>query len=349
MDWRAGISVWAPSALCGCALALAACQPAAEQRAATVIAFGAANNQANAQPLWPLVSQLRPAAWIWAGDAVKPRAPTPDALRVAFDTQRANREYAALARRSRMLGVWNTEDSAFFGDESARAAARELFLDFLSEPALSPRRRRPGLFGHHDIGSPPRGVRILLLDCRYLGVKPGDDADLLGAAQWQWLESALAESRAAFNFLVSPIPVIPAEIEGEKWADYPKSRARLLRLIAASGASGVVVLSGGRLVGELSRLQDKLLPYPLFELTSGGMSHADFRYAHDPNRFRVGEVHVGLNFGVAEIVWEADPRLELRLVNIRGEKALGTVIRASACRDPGYRKWLRGDPPAGFD
>ncbi len=283
------------------------------------------------------------------GDAIKPRSTAPDALRMAFDMQRTQREYAALTRKTRILGVWNLDDSAFHGASLDRAAARDLYLDFLMEPALSPRRRRPGLYGHYDIGAAPYHVRVLLLDCRYRGVTPGVDTDLLGDEQWQWLGNALVESSATFNFIVSPMPFVATEIEGEKWTDYPRSRERLIRLIANSGASGVVVLSGGRLVGEMSRLKDKILTYPLYELTAGGFSYADFRYAYDTNRFRIGEVHVGLSFGVAQVFWQQDPLLDLRLINIRGEKTLSVSLRASAHRDPGYRKWMRGTPPESFD
>lgn len=330
-------------------LLLLSCSPRPASHT-TRIAFGSGNSQSNAQPLWPHVTLLNPAAWIWAGNAVHPASPDTEALRDAFARQKARPDYLTLTRRCRILGIPNLLDAApLTAAPEARQTARDLYLDFLAEPALSPRRSRPALFAHYDIGAPPRAVRILLLDPRATSAQPGPQADLLGPEQWRWLETALATSKAPFNLLVSPIPVLPPAIHGEKWADYPASRSRLLRLLASSGASGVVILSGGRLVGELSRLQDKLLPYPLHELTSGGFSHTDYRYAHDPNRLRIGETHVGLSFGLAEITWSPAPRLTLSLVSASGEKPLSLTLDAAALRDPGYRSHLRGAPPAAFD
>lgn len=81
------------------------------------------------------------------------------------------------------------------------------------------------------------------------------DGDFLGPVQWQWLETELTTSRAAFNVIVSGIQVLPTDrfSLAEGWARFSNQRERLLRLILASNAKGVILL---RCVGRRSRAID---------------------------------------------------------------------------------------------
>ncbi|MFQ3577647.1 MAG: alkaline phosphatase D family protein [Verrucomicrobiia bacterium] len=307
------------------------------------VTFGSANNQNNAQTLWSHVLDQRPTAWVWGGDAIRPADFTQDAIRTAFQTQRASGEYQALVRQTRILGTWNVLDSAFTADVKTRAAARDLFLDVVGEPRLSPRRKRQGIYSFTDLGTEPFTVRVILLDVRYLGVQPGRDADLLGTEQWGWLEGALASSKAVFNLIVSPIPVVPTEIPVEKWSDFGASRERLFRLISSTGASGVVLLTGGRLVGEMSQVRERIIGYPLVELTASGLTTSDFRYSYDTNKYRWGEVFVGLHFGVARAEWgKGNPSLRLLLVDRMGGNALERWLSRSTLSGRLFESSYRG-------
>ncbi len=322
----------------------------ADEPSPITIAFGSANNQNNAQTLWSHVLNQRPTAWIWAGDAIRPADFSRDAMRTAFQTQRASGEYQALVRQTRILGTWNLYDSAFTADQETRAVARDLFLDFVGEPRLSPRRKRQGIYAFTDLGTEPFSVRVILLDVRYLGVQPGRDNDLLGAEQWGWLEGALASSKAVFTLLVSPIPIVPTEIPAEKWSDYGNSRERLFQLISSTGVGGVVLLTGGRLVGEMSQIRERIIGYPLVELTASGLTTSDLRYAYDTNKFRWGEVFVGLHFGIARAEWaQGDPILRLRLVDRMGGNALERRLTRSALNGRLFESSYRGIPEPAED
>jgi len=58
--------------------------------------------------------------------------------------------------------------------------------------------------------------------------EPNATGDVLGEAQWQWLETELRNSDAAFFIVNSSIQVCRKEHRFEKWANFPTARQRLL-------------------------------------------------------------------------------------------------------------------------
>jgi alkaline phosphatase D len=95
-----------------------------------------------------------------------------------------------------------------------------LLLDFLDEPASSPRYERGGTYATYTFGDDGGGgdsgggdfrggvdknknknknqsVRVVLLDNRYFASARGvEDGDLIGEEQWQWLRRTLKENTA---------------------------------------------------------------------------------------------------------------------------------------------------------
>jgi hypothetical protein len=49
-----------------------------------------------------------------------------------------------------------------------RTQSQQLFLDFLGEPADSPRRTQDGVYTSHTIGSGQQTVKFILLDVRFV-------------------------------------------------------------------------------------------------------------------------------------------------------------------------------------
>jgi alkaline phosphatase D len=93
----------------------------------------------------------------------------------------------------------------------------------------------------------------------------------------------------------SSIQLLSSEHPYGHWGDYPKARARVLRLIAGVRPKLTVILSGDRHLGEISRSDDPGLPYPLYEVTSSGLTHhVDFIYhfrsffSPETNRYYAG-------------------------------------------------------------
>lgn len=290
------------------------------------VAFGSCNKAVLPQPLWEPILAHQPDVWIWLGDIIYGDTRDMDKLRAAFALENENPGYARLKAATRIVGTWDDHD---YGENNAgkeypmKRESQQVLLDFLGEPPDSPRRRREGVYASYDFGKGDHRVKVILLDTRYYRDEPGEKGDILGEPQWQWLEAELRSSDAPVNLIGSSIQVIPAEHVFEKWANFPAARQRLVRVIARSGARGVIFLSGDRHQTEISRMVDEEgAPYPLYEITSSGLTHVAKGNTREPNRYRVAGPTAELNFGLVTIDWAAEPvtvRLEVRGV---GDKEL---------------------------
>jgi alkaline phosphatase D len=272
-----------------------------------VLAFGSCNKPNLPQPLWPWVRAQRPDAWLWLGDIVYADTEDIERTQSLYRRQRGRREYAALVEQTKIIGIWDDHD---FGKNDAgreypkRAESQTALLDFLGEPKDSPRRARKGTFDSREFGVGAERVKVIMLDGRYHRDKPGRNADTLGEEQWAWFEKELRSSTGALTVIASSYQVLPEEHRNEKWANFPAARARLFRLLKKVGLPGVVFVSGDRHFSELSRADDSGIGYPLYELTSSGLTHSWANAPDEPNRYRVGKRYLRLNFGVVRVDWE---------------------------------------------
>jgi alkaline phosphatase D len=278
------------------------------------ILFGSCSRPWLPQPLWPAILENRPQLWIWLGDIVYADTEDMARLRETYALGKAAPGYQSLRAICPILGTWDDHDYGTASGDATypkRAESQQALLDFLDVPAGSPRRNQPGIYGAWTYGPPDRQVKVLLLDERYFREKPGPRADLLGETQWRWLERELTASTAAVHLLGSSNQVLASEHQFDKWADYPASRARLLDLIARTRPSCLVILSGDRHLGEISRIELPGLEAPLYDVTSSGMTHYArpgvrnfwYDFEKEPNRHRVGKNFPGLNFGMIRLDW----------------------------------------------
>lgn len=289
------------------------------------IAFGSCNDPRNPQPLWKPILATEPQLWIWLGDIVY--ADTEDMTRMKrlYDRQKQEIGYQALRRTCPVIGTWDDHD---FGRNNAgkeypaREKSQECLLSFLEEPRDSPRWKQEGVYASCLYGPPGRTVQVILLDTRYHRDEPGKESDILGEGQWKWLEKSLAGTDAQLRVIGSSIQVLTDEHPYEKWANFPKARARLMELLARTKAAGVVFLSGDRHLGEISKMAEGPAGYPLYDVTSSGLTHSvpeTFKPA--PNRYRTGPVFPQRNFGTIRIDWDAAPVL----ISLQVRDADGTV------------------------
>jgi alkaline phosphatase D len=287
------------------------------------IAFGSCNREHKPQPLWNAIRECKPDLWIWLGDIVYGKASDLPDLARRYQTEKDNPEYKSLREQCRIIGVWDDNDYGVSdgGKENRnKVECQRLLLDFLDEPADSPRRKQPGVYVAYSFGPAGKRVKIILLDGRYHRDAPGRHADMLGPEQWQWLEAQLTNSDADVHLIGSGIQVIANQHPFEKWANFPESRQRLFDLIAKTKASNVIFLSGDRHLGEISRLTDPRLEQPIYDVTSSGMTHHAkdnffFNFTHEGNQFRCGNNFIDLNFGLIEFDWDTSPpraKLEIR-------------------------------------
>jgi len=292
--------------------------PINTDQALTTIAFGSCNKANEPQPLWAEIIQQQPDLWVWLGDNIYGDTPDMELMQQEYQRQFYHKGYQKLLASTAVVGIWDDHDygvndgGKYFAQ---KAPSRDLMLEFLQVDPSRPVWQREGGYQSYTFGSDGQQVKIILLDTRYFrdtlmesslegqryGANP--QGDMLGEAQWAWLTEELNSSDAQFNIIGSSIQVIHDEHGFEKWANFPKSHQRLYDLIADSEAQGVVLLSGDRHIGEISRLKLPEMPYPLYDVTSSGLTHV-YEEADEENRHRVSNLVASLNYGLIQIDWE---------------------------------------------
>lgn len=291
------------------------------------MAFGSCNRQDAPQPLWKPILADHPDLWIWMGDNIYGDSPVMDTLRAKYARQNANPDYQLLKASTPIIGVWDDHDYGINdGDKrfAQKKESRDLMFDFLGMPADALERRREGGYSAHTYGTGDQQVKVILLDGRYFRdtlsrldrqYQVNLNGQMLGDAQWKWLEQELNTSTARVNFIVSGVQFLPTEHVYEKWANFPKEREKLLDLIARSGAQTPILMSGDRHISEIMKLEDTRFPGGLIEITASGLTHTWAGIAEEKNSFRVSELIAKLNYGMASFDWAKNQIL----LEIKGE------------------------------
>lgn len=266
--------------------------------------FASCNKQYLPQPLWKKILEEKPELFVWTGDVVYADTRDMGKLSNIYASELEQPEYKTfLASRIPVIGVWDDHD---YGENDAdksypqKKPSQQLFLDFIGEPKDSPRRTQDGIYTRYVLGTGAEAVRFIMLDTRSERTS-GEKGDMLGSAQWKWLENELKSDTGAVTFIISSIQALPTQQKFEKWANIPSSRDRLIKLIDASPAKNIIILSGDRHFAELSRLK---VPSgkTIWEITASGMTHSfrnpdEFRNKND---LRVGPILDRLNYGLID-------------------------------------------------
>ncbi|RYC67076.1 alkaline phosphatase D family protein [Spirosoma sordidisoli] len=318
------------AAVIGCRTPKAETNNRADQAPISTIAFGSCSDQKRPQPLWDDIVAQKPNVWIWLGDNVYGDTENMDTLKAKYDRQKANPVYQQLRQSASIIGVWDDHDYGVNdgGKEyPRRKESQQLMLDFLDVPASDPLRKQEGAYSAHVYGPAGKRVKVILLDGRYfrdplkkegkLNV-PDPSGDLLGEAQWTWLEKQLTNSDADVHLIGCGIQFLPEEHPYEKWGNFPVARQRFLDLLAKTKPKGALLLSGDRHIAEVSRVRVPGLGYDLFDITSSGLTHVSKPH-EEPNRHRVGEMVAKLNYGLITINWEAKPLTATVRINGDGQ------------------------------
>ncbi len=245
-----------------------------------------------------------------------------------------------------ILPVWDDHDygqNDGGADFPPRSLAERIYERFwrLDETALAD---RPGVYTSDMIGPEGQRVQIIRLDTRFFrsALTPTDewgapgkerylpstdpDQDMLGGAQWAWLETELRKP-ADLRLLVSSIQITPDVHGWEAWSTMPLERERLYGLIEQTGAQGVVLVSGDRHTSFLYK-DGANAPYPLYEITASSLNVA---FSKEPDSAEVDEKQLGLgygfeNYGEIEIDWQGEA------LNLIINDALGTAVRSQTVR-----------------
>ncbi|MBO6689913.1 MAG: alkaline phosphatase family protein [Henriciella sp.] len=154
---------------------------------------------------------------------------------------------------------------------------------------------------------------------RYLPAPSGSMQDMLGAAQWTWLENQLQQP-ADIRLIASSVQVMPTVHGWEAWSALPDERQRLFNLIKKTEASGVVFLSGDRHTSFIYEEAD-ILPYAAHELTASSLNVAFATESAEMDARQVGAGFAPENYGAVEIDWEA------RTIGLKIKDNAGQIVR----------------------
>lgn len=272
--------------------------------------FASCCHESRPAPIFRSILAAKPQLFIWMGDNIYGDSPDTAVLREKYQLQQFRPAYRELCDLCPVIGTWDDHD---FGANDAgknypnRVESQQAFLDFLREPANSKRRKQEGIYTTYVYGPAEKQTRVILLDTRYFRDDIGTNGDILGAAQWAWLEKTLKASKAQVNIVVSSFQVIPEDHRFEKWANFADARQRLFKLLAQPAMPPVVLLSGDRHLSEISQLSAETTGYPLTEITSSALTQSGGGSSKEINRHRVGENYTMNNFGSLNIDWSRTP------------------------------------------
>lgn len=327
------------------------------------IAFGSCCKQTVEQPIWDAIAAQAPDLFLFLGDNVyldekldeiRADGTDPAWVQAAYNMLAARPQFAALRARKPILATWDDHDFGLddAGKEfPAKEETRRIFCDFFAVPADSARRSRPdGLYDAQIFGPEGRRTQLILLDLRWnrTPLNAVDDAEaaireglsmgpyqpvtdpaatILGPAQWAWLEAQLRQP-ADLRVIATSLPFVMEGTGWEIWANFPAEKQRMVELIAATAANGVVFVSGDTHWAEFSRL-DAGAPYPIWDITSSGLTEEWDQIADNP--YRVGPFTWKRNFGLLGVDWDAGTMLaEIR--NEAGTPVLSQTIPFASFR-----------------
>lgn len=299
------------------------------------IGFGSCNRPDEPLDIWTPINQLEPDLWIWGGDIIYADSTDVSAHRRQYSELYNLPQYARLRKKAKIIGTWDDHDYGMNDSGQEYPSKREsqgALLDFLDEPADSPRRMQEGVYTWYQFPFHELMIKVVLLDGRYFREAPGATSDILGKAQWEWLESALKNNPSDITILVSGIQVIPHQHEFEKWSDFPQSRERLLNLLHSVPSPFKIILSGDRHHAEIFRISANIdgKTSEIYELTSSGMTHSRDYRKFETNDARIGELYSKRNFGLVEVspptTGEKRPAVALSVFGIDGRVVLSVHL-----------------------
>lgn len=310
----------------------------------TWFAHGSCAHQKKPQAVWRTLIGLAPQLFLFNGDIVYGDCTNssycgnlPTAWRDLF----GNVNFQAATRALPMMGMLDDHDyganDCHMGVpeyESWKAYAKDIFLERFGVPSSDERRFREGLYTHRTFGPAGRRTQLVLLDTRWFRSKfldtpcpycpgkeryvpynesnhPSPSLSMLGETQWRWLEGVLREP-ADLRIVTSTVQVLAMNHGWERWGLIPSEVGRLLRLLNATRANGVILLSGDRHTGGIYRLDagderafGAASPYPLYEVTSSSLTHSYRTSEAEAFTLRLGNLTHENNFGTVRVDWEA--------------------------------------------
>lgn len=322
---------------------------AATETALTRIAFGSCAHQDKDQPIWANVNRFNPELFIFLGDNIYGDTEDMALMRAKYTKLAAKPGFQELRKKTPIIATWDDHDYGVNDggfEYPKKKESAELFLDFWQVPASHPRRSHDGIYGAYYFGPLGKRVQVILPDNRtfrspllglsvepegkgnYL-VNPDPSSTMLGEAQWDWLEHELHQP-ADVRIFASSTQVLADAPGYEAWVNYQADYQRLIDVIDFTQAEGLFMISGDTHYAELSR-RTEAVPYPLYDLTSSGITEVWKFLA--PNKNRIAQAPLAQNFGRITIDWSGnDPVVTMEVEVLDGSIGISQKVRLSELR-----------------
>lgn len=288
-----------------------------------VVSFGSCSKQYKDQSYWNDIAGDQPDVFVFLGDNVYADTDKENEMRSAYEQLGSNTFYKRFEEKTKMLATWDDHDYGVNDggiEFKFKKKAQDIFLDFFKVDANDPRRQRKGIYHSEMIDYDKLKIQIILLDTRYhrsklLENKYGQNianyderASVLGDAQWLWLKEQLRKP-SDIKIIASSIQFLSEQHPYEKWANFPLERAKMLDLIKKEAMGSVLFLSGDRHHGEISRSEVRGLNYPIYDITSSGLTNAfNSSPRHEDNIYRIANTSTvtSMHYALMKLKKETD-------------------------------------------
>lgn len=302
-----------------------------EDTVMTRILVGSCNDEERASPALAQIAREKADMFLMIGDNVYgdkdgPRYENNDPdlteVRESFSDLGKDPDFMAARAAHPMMVAWDDHDygandaGANFPFRILAERVHEKFWGLGDTEAAN----HEGTYYAKSFGPDGKRTQIIMLDTRYFrsDLQATDDwgakgkerympsaaagQQMLGEAQWAWLEDKLKEP-ADLRLLVSSIQIVPDVHGWESWDKLPAERERLYNLIKDTGAKGVVAVSGDRHTAFLYR-KDGVINAPLYELTASSLNLSFRDESDEVDTAQIGSGYAKTNFGSINVDWE---------------------------------------------
>lgn len=303
------------------------------------IAFGGgAGYVPENERMWDTIGAIDPRALLLLGDNVYIDDPeTPEMQRFHYYRRQSQPEWAKLAKRVPIYGIWDDHDfttndgwgGPAIEEPSWKREVWKVFQENWDNPYYGGGDTNPGCWFDFRIGD----VHFIMLDGRYYRESPkSDDPSMLGPVQMKWLKKTLKEE-ATFKVLCSNVPFAPNVKPGSKdtWDGYGGERQRIFQFIADQQIPGVIILSADRHRSDAYRIDTEIEGmYPLYEFSSSRLTNQHVHRIIESSLFGYNEKQ---SFGRVDFGLNAeDPAVKYTIINIDGKAIHSHLVKLSELR-----------------
>jgi len=317
--------------------------PLAGRPARFSVAFGGGAGYVPAhERMWDTIKAAAPDLLLLLGDNVYIDDPTSDAMqRYCYYRRQSVPSFRGLVSTTSVLSIWDDHD---FGTNDCaggpevnkplwKPSVWRRFTQNWANPDYGGGAAQPGCWYTWSHGD----VDFFMLDGRYYRTPPrttpAAQRSMLGPQQRAWLLRHLAESRATFKVICSPVPW-DYRTKGDSldtWNGFRQERAAIFSFLAAERIDGVVLVSADRHRSDAWRIE-RSDAYDLYEFNSSRLTNEHVHQTMSEAEF---SYNAKQSFGLLEFdTTLSDPAVTYTVRSIDGEDVAQMTLRRSQLRSP---------------